>query len=295
MSEEEKFIKCKNCRQNISESKIFLHEGFCLRNNKLCPECDKVFLIKEYEEHIKTHNNKTIPEKIPNPKVQEMPKKISAISEHRKNCHHDQEVPIPKKREVIVDDNLGLKQCEYCANMFEDLQTHLKKCEVKKMIEKENAKYYSDLEKRKKEDNDLAQKLAKEKFMDISKDEQLAKDLQNNMSPLVDVNKDEEMALNLQKQFQKENMDISKDEELARNLQKQFGNNINISEDEKLAKELQNEFSQEHNNSQQDEEYARMLQQQERENNNNHGPYNYGFNIPDNDFNNNNYNNNNFQ
>ena len=56
MSEEEKYIKCKNCHQNILESKIFLHEGFCLRNNKLCPECDKVFLIQEYEEHLKSHN-----------------------------------------------------------------------------------------------------------------------------------------------------------------------------------------------------------------------------------------------
>ena len=41
---------------------------------------------------------------------------------------------------------------------------------MKKMIEKENEKYYSDLEKRKKLDNDFAEKLAKEKIMDISKD-----------------------------------------------------------------------------------------------------------------------------
>ena len=33
--------------------------------------------------------------------------------------------------------------------------------------------------------------------MDISKDEQLAKELQNNMKPLIDINKDEKMALNL--------------------------------------------------------------------------------------------------
>ena len=38
------------------------------------------------------------------------------------------------------------------------------------MIEKENEKYYSDLEKRKKSDNDFAEKLAKEKITDISKD-----------------------------------------------------------------------------------------------------------------------------
>ena len=275
MSEEEKYIKCKNCRQNILESKMFLHEGFCLRNNKLCPECDKVFLVQEYDEHLKTHNTKKVPKE-----------KISSISEHRKNCHHHKnqeknngdntvQSPIPKKREIKVDDNLGLKQCVYCINVFEDLPKHLKECEVKKMIEMENAKYYSDLEKRKKEDDDLAQKLSKEKTMDISKDE--------------------EMAIKLQEQFQNQAIDISKDEDLARKLQKQLEPQINTSDDEKFAKELQNQFMQDFNNNniQQDEEYARMLQQQGMNNdinnnyntgsdNNNMGPYAYGFNIPGN-------------
>ena len=290
MSEEEKYIQCKNCHQNISESKIFLHEGFCLRNNKLCPECDKVFLVQEFEEHFKTHNIKKPPEKIP--------QKISPITEHRRNCHH-KENPEPKKQEIKVDDNLGFKQCEYCTNMFENLESHLKKCEIKKLIEAENAKYYSDLEKRKKEDDNLAQKLSKEKYMDISKDEEMAKNLQKEYQKQnIDFSKDEEMAKNLQKEYQKQNIDFSKDEELARKLQNQFGDNINISNDEKLAKELQNQLYKEYNNNQQsDEEYARMLQQQERANNNynynnnNPGPYSYGFNYPYNMT----YNNNQFQ
>ena len=290
MSEEEKYIQCKNCHQNISESKIFLHEGFCLRNNKLCPECDKVFLVQEFEEHFKTHNIKKPPEKIP--------QKISPITEHRRNCHH-KENPEPKKQEIKVDDNLGFKQCEYCTNMFENLESHLKKCEIKKLIEAENAKYYSDLEKRKKEDDNLAQKLSKEKYMDISKDEEMAKNLQKEYQKQdIDYNKDEEMAKNLQKEYQKQNIDFSKDEELARKLQNQYSDNINISNDEKLAKELQNQLNKEYNNNQQsDEEYARMLQQQERANNNynynnnNPGPYSYGFNYPYNMT----YNNNQFQ
>ena len=209
MSEEEKYIQCKNCHQNISESKIFLHEGFCLRNNKLCPECDKVFLVQEFEEHFKTHNIKKPPEKIP--------QKISPITEHRRNCHH-KENPEPKKQEIKVDDNLGFKQCEYCTNMFENLESHLKKCEIKKLIEAENAKYYSDLE-----DDNLAQKLSKEKYMDISKDEEMAKNLQKEYQKQdIDYNKDEEMAKNLQKEYQKQNIDFSKDEEMAKNLQKEY-------------------------------------------------------------------------
>ena len=57
MSEEES-IKCINCKQYITKSKMILHEGFCLKSNKYCPECDKVFLIQEFEEHLKTHTVK---------------------------------------------------------------------------------------------------------------------------------------------------------------------------------------------------------------------------------------------
>ena len=57
--------------------------------------------------------------------------------------------------------------------------------------------------------------------MDISKDEQMAKELQNNLK-YIDTNKDEEMALNLQKQFQNEINNMNKDEEFARNLQNEI-------------------------------------------------------------------------
>ena len=47
-------IKCKNCRQDILKDKMFLHEGFCARNNVFCEHCEKVFLKKDYEEHVKS-------------------------------------------------------------------------------------------------------------------------------------------------------------------------------------------------------------------------------------------------
>jgi len=34
---------------------MFLHECFCFKNNKFCGECNKVFLVGEFEEHLKTH------------------------------------------------------------------------------------------------------------------------------------------------------------------------------------------------------------------------------------------------
>ena len=53
-----KLIHCKNCRQDIQANKMFLHEGFCHRNNIYCDHCKKVFLKKDYENHFKINSNK---------------------------------------------------------------------------------------------------------------------------------------------------------------------------------------------------------------------------------------------
>ena len=58
-----KVIRCTNCRQDISSEKMFLHEGFCHRNNKYCEHCDQVFLKEDYEKHVKKLSNKKINEK----------------------------------------------------------------------------------------------------------------------------------------------------------------------------------------------------------------------------------------
>ena len=56
--EQSKTIKCKNCRQDILAEKMFLHEGFCHRNNVFCEHCEKVFLKKDYNYHIKNLSKK---------------------------------------------------------------------------------------------------------------------------------------------------------------------------------------------------------------------------------------------
>ena len=297
MSEEEKYIKCTNCKQDIPESKMFLHEGFCLRNNKFCAECNKVFLVKEFEEHIKTHNEKNVQRKLSPPSIPEKNNKEKpSLTEHRKICQHHKKEPIPinkperpKIKPIVVDDNLGLKQCEFCTNVFEDLPNHLKECKVKKMIEEENAKYYKDLEKRNKEDDILAKKLAKEKLMDISKDEEMARKMQRDLKPMIDTSKDEQMARNLQKNYGPM-VDTSNDEEMARNLQNNYGPMVDTSNDEQMARNLQMQFGEMNNNINNDERIARDLQNQynnynqnpnireQRRRNNNQ--YQYGFNPP---------------
>ena len=52
MKKSESSIKCKSCRQYIPSHKVFLHEGFCQRNNIFCEHCEQVFLRKDYDKHI---------------------------------------------------------------------------------------------------------------------------------------------------------------------------------------------------------------------------------------------------
>ena len=62
------------------------------------------------------------------------------------------------------------------------------------MIEKENEKYYSDLEKRKKLEMILQKNQLRTKLWIFQK---MEFELQNNTKPLIDINQDEKMALNL--------------------------------------------------------------------------------------------------
>jgi len=250
--ENEETTKCENCRLDIPKSKIILHQGFCLRNNKYCPTCSKVYLISEFDEHLKTHNpeNKKLqikePNKIKAKFIQSIPDKTTVtnqkINESIKIVNQKEPEIKNKKRIIHVDDSLGLKQCEYCNNMFENIKEHYSKCPSKKFIEEENAKYRKDLKKRMDEDVKLANKLSKEKIIDTSKDEFLAQKLQKELKPFFDTRKDEEIAQKLQKQFGVIN--TSKDDEIARRMQKEFNeqNEREIKENNEKIEDLDDEL-----------------------------------------------------
>ena len=58
-------VLCPNCHCEIDDSKIFLHERFCVQNIKYCELCQEGIIIEEYEEHCQNHKklsqeNKTI-------------------------------------------------------------------------------------------------------------------------------------------------------------------------------------------------------------------------------------------
>ena len=252
--------KCENCRQEIPSLKIKAHKSFCLKNNKYCPTCSKVFLKSEFEEHLLTHipiNFNRNPSNVPEKKT--ITNQKNSISEHKKHCHHEKEIPKIEKKKIHVDDSLGLKQCDYCYNMFDNIEEHLTKCQAKKYIEEENRKYYESLKKRMEDDNKLANKLSKEKpIMDTKNDENLAKEIQDKLKPIIDTDKDEEMAKELQKNL-KPIIDTDKDEEMAKSLQKKLKPIIDTDKDEEMAKSLQKKLKP-IIDTDKDEEMAKSLQ-----------------------------------
>ena len=132
--------------------------------NLLCFECGKLYLVEEFDEHLKTHDKryrKFNKNKKPLNKGNKGNKDSTKDKNGNKKIDQNIQVTLDKKN---IDDNLGFKRCEYCTNMVENLANHLRYCKAKKMIDEENEKYKKDIEKRNKE---------------IAKDEEIAKDLQN--------------------------------------------------------------------------------------------------------------------
>lgn len=252
MEKEEKKVICQNCKVELPESKLAIHQGFCLRNNKYCPTCSKVFIAGEFEEHLKTHNipQENTQKKETNNKVQEDEPKESS---HRRNCAcakhgygenqkqpqkeeiKPKKVEPPKKKPIHIDDSLGVQKCEFCENVFENLKEHLQECEVRLFIEKERAEYYKAIAELNEKDKKLAMKLAKEKEMNVDNDLDLAKELQKELekNKIMNIDHDLEIAEKLHKEQSK--MIDTNDENFAKRLQDEL--------DEKLAKELAQKMS----------------------------------------------------
>ena len=49
-------VKCSNCQCDIEESKMMLHERFCIQNIKYCNICQVAIIKEEYDEHCENHN-----------------------------------------------------------------------------------------------------------------------------------------------------------------------------------------------------------------------------------------------
>ena len=80
--DDNKLVRCENCRQDILANKMFLHEGFCQRNNVFCEHCQEVYLKDEYKEHIEEL------------KTSLTTKKVEFYSDSKKSTSNEEENPI---------------------------------------------------------------------------------------------------------------------------------------------------------------------------------------------------------
>lgn len=49
---------CENCDKTLPEHKFDLHLGYCRRNIKKCPDCNRPYDINEEEEHREEYHKK---------------------------------------------------------------------------------------------------------------------------------------------------------------------------------------------------------------------------------------------
>lgn len=95
-----KLIRCKNCRQDISSDKMFLHEGFCHRNNVFCEHCEKVFLKTDYEQHIKD---------LPKNLTSKETEPATDITDSKKSTSKEEESPIIEQTITTIVPNPTLE------------------------------------------------------------------------------------------------------------------------------------------------------------------------------------------
>ena len=65
-------VLCPNCHCDIDESKMFLHQRFCIQNIKYCEQCQVGVIIDEFEEHLQSHNNNNNSQKLSKDKSDEL-------------------------------------------------------------------------------------------------------------------------------------------------------------------------------------------------------------------------------
>ena len=103
------YIKCQNCKKDILSSKMFLHEGFCFRNNIICPKCEKIILKKDYETHINNHFLKNLncsPVKTSLQNLNEENKNSDLLTEKQKKYYYSYiKINYPIKSKEIIKIN----------------------------------------------------------------------------------------------------------------------------------------------------------------------------------------------
>jgi DNA-directed RNA polymerase subunit RPC12/RpoP len=151
-------ILLKFSKAQIDASKMFLHEGYCLRNNKYCEKCGTAVEIANWDEHVVSHDakkvdNQSTPVKVnpseinnnivnkpvinPSANTANLTNKNIANS-MKQNCKYCS-LQLSKDELVEHESHCGARstKCEYCNTnvLVKELNSHYMLCDAKMAID----------------------------------------------------------------------------------------------------------------------------------------------------------------
>jgi hypothetical protein len=125
----------------IDSTKMFLHEAYCLRNNKYCNQCKQAVELPAWDEHVQSHTvtKPSTSNNIPTNNIQTKPVMPSVVKQPSK--HECQYCSLQLSHDELSSHELNCgsrsAKCEYCNTnvILKDLKTHYLLCDAKLAID----------------------------------------------------------------------------------------------------------------------------------------------------------------
>ncbi|KRX01717.1 hypothetical protein PPERSA_01587 [Pseudocohnilembus persalinus] len=161
--EEEKKAQCENCEKYFPESKIDLHEAYCIRNIKKCEQCGEFIDKNEIEEHNEQEHQKK-PCKYCQvelePKYLETHQELNCIKRPVQCQFCDMTVTQSEKLNHEGKCGTKTKICQFCNKYIQirDYDTHYIMCQSDQIKKQEQEKQQKLMEQQQQQQQQLYQK-----------------------------------------------------------------------------------------------------------------------------------------
>ena len=120
-------VKCSNCRCDIEESKMILHERFCFQNIKYCDICQEGIIKEEFEEHCENHK-KSKEIKNLDSEEERNNRSLQRVNSSKIGCQYC-ELFLTYDELEEHEEMCGARstQCKFCGKtvIYKDLENHL--------------------------------------------------------------------------------------------------------------------------------------------------------------------------
>ena len=121
-------VLCSNCHIEIDDSKIVLHERFCIQNIKYCATCQEGFPIEEFDEHLSDHLSRQASKNISKDELQKKNsmslKRLESKKIGCKYCSMPLSYSLVEEHEEMC--GARTNPCPFCGKMIlmKDLESH---------------------------------------------------------------------------------------------------------------------------------------------------------------------------